>query len=444
MSNRFVILLLSFALCLVGCKEKQAYVDPVAPLKKEQDALKSRIDSLKQQVEILSKEMPVGPKIVRDSVRAGDGMYNILCRMKVQAADRGNIVTILEDSADVAIIKPGQAFAAIFNDDGSVQRFRYAPNPATIHLLTRRDSSHFDYKLVEKPVTLRQTVYEGVLTPGSTLNGMLYKVGIPGRMVGVVSGVLQNKISFSQAREGDKFRILLEDTFFQDSIWIKGKVLYAEFNGKNVGHHEAFRYEDGDASSSYNSHYTESGEVLGGQNKGLLYPLDILHVTSPFGRRVHPITGKVKMHQGIDYRGATGTPIYVVADGDVIVSGYDEFSGNKIAVRHSDNTVSYYMHMSARLVSVGAHVKAHQVIGKVGSTGRSTGSHLHFGFKNEKGDWINPNSKTMIATPKLEGQRLARLKKQIAKIREQIDETLAAPAQKANDKSEVMVHTRVL
>jgi murein DD-endopeptidase MepM/ murein hydrolase activator NlpD len=274
------------------------------------------------------------------------------------------------------------------------------------------------------------------------LNGTLFKVGIPGRMVGIVSGVLQCKVAFPLARAGDKFRILLEETFYQDSIWIDGRVVYAEFDGRIVGHHEAFRYEDPDPKSSFNAHYTEKGEAL--VFDGLRYPLDRLHVTSPFGSRIHPITGQRKMHAGIDYGSPTGTPVYAVAEGVVTVSGFDPFSGNKIAIRHRDRSESWYMHLSVRGVKVGSKVAARQCIGRVGSTGRSTGPHLHLGFKNEKGKWINPASKTMIAAPKLEGQRLARLKEQVAEIRKQIEATLAAPAVKANDTTDVLVRMRSL
>ncbi|MBQ3776768.1 MAG: M23 family metallopeptidase, partial [Fibrobacter sp.] len=175
---------------------------------------------------------------------------------------------------------------------------------------------------------------------------------------------------------------------------------------------------------------------------GLRYPLDRLHITSSYGSRIHPITGKRTVHHGVDYGSPTGSPVHAVAVGVVTVSGFDPLSGNKIAIKHRDNSVSWYMHMSSRGVGVGAHVSAGQIIGRVGSTGRSTGPHLHFGFKNAKGAWINPLSKTMIATPKLAGERLAKLKVQVAEIRKQVELTLAAPAVKVNDTTDVMVRMR--
>ena len=436
--KRFVFLALSvfLAFSLFGCNEEEK----IQNLKAEGELLRAKIDSLTNAIEQL-QTLPGNWNVQNDTVRAGDGLFQVLVRMQINERERGKIVLALQDSVELSKLRVGQVFYAALDSAGSVQKFRYAPNPATVHMLTRTDSGYV-YKLIEKPVTRRQSIFEGALTEGSTLNGTLFKVGIPGRMVGIVSGVLQCKVAFPLARAGDKFRILLEETFYQDSIWISGKVVYAEFDGRIVGHHEAFRYEDPDPKSSFNAHYTEKGEAL--VYDGLRYPLDRLHVTSPFGSRIHPITGQRKTHYGIDYGSPTGTPVYAVAEGIVTVSGFDQFSGNKIAIRHRDNSESWYMHLSVRGVKVGSKVAARQCIGRVGSTGRSTGPHLHLGFKNEKGAWINPASKTMIAAPKLEGERLARLHKEVAEIRSQIEATLAAPAVKANDTTDVMVRMRNL
>ena len=414
--KRLVFLALSvfLAFSLFGCNEEEK----IQNLKAEGELLRAKIDSLTNAIEQV-QTLPGNWNVQNDTVRAGDGLFQVLVRMQINERERGKIVLALQDSVELSKLRVGQVFYAALDSAGSVQKFRYAPNPATVHMLTRTDSGYV-YKLIEKPVTRRQSIFEGALTEGSTLNGTLFKVGIPGRMVGIVSGVLQCKVAFPLARAGDKFRILLEETFYQDSIWISGKVVYAEFDGRIVGHHEAFRYEDPDPKSSFNAHYTEKGEAL--VYDGL--------------RR--------KTHYGIDYGSPTGTPVYAVAEGIVTVSGFDQFSGNKIAIRHRDNSESWYMHLSARGVAVGAKVSARQCIGRVGSTGRSTGPHLHLGFKNEKGAWINPASKTMIAAPKLEGERLARLHKEVAEIRSQIEATLAAPAVKANDTTDVMVRMRNL
>ena len=434
----FYPLLCAFLVFFSACHEEEK----LAALRKDVAALENSVDSLQKAKEKL-QNVP-NYTILSDTVRAGEGPFHVFSRLKAMVeggdADLGKVYLAMQDSVEFKL-RVGEKFYIAVDADRHVQRFRYAPNVITSHVVVRTDSG-FVYKLIEKPVVRKLSVYEGALEEGSTLNGILLKVGIPRRMVGVVSGVLQCKVAFPLARAGDRFRILLEDSYFQDSIWVSGKVVYAEFEGRNVGHHEAFRYEDPDPKSSYNAHYTESGDAL--VLDGLRYPREHLRITSSYGSRVHPITGRVTVHYGVDYGAPTGTVVHAVAEGEVTVSGFDNLSGNKIAIRHRDGTTSWYMHLSARGVGVGAKVSPGQAIGRVGSTGRSTGPHLHYGFKNAQGQWINPLSKTMIATPKLSGERLARLKEQVKDIRKEIDLTLAAPAVKVNDSTDVMVRTRVL
>lgn len=434
----FYPLLCAFLVFFSACHEEEK----LAALRKDVAALENSVDSLQKAKEKL-QNVP-NYTILSDTVRAGEGPFHVFSRLKAMVeggdADLGKVYLAMQDSVEFKL-RVGEKFYIAVDADRHVQRFRYAPNVITSHVVVRTDTG-FVYKLVEKPVVRKLSVYEGALEEGSTLNGILLKVGIPRRMVGVVSGVLQCKVAFPLARAGDRFRILLEDSYFQDSIWVSGKVVYAEFEGRNVGHHEAFRYEDPDPKSSYNAHYTESGDAL--VFDGLRYPLEHLRITSSYGSRVHPITGRVTVHYGVDYGAPTGTVVHAVAEGEVTVSGFDNLSGNKIAIRHRDGTTSWYMHLSARGVGVGAKVSPGQAIGRVGSTGRSTGPHLHYGFRNAQGQWINPLSKTMIATPKLSGERLARLKEQVKDIRKEIDLTLAAPAVKVNDSTDVMVRTRVL
>lgn len=435
-------------LCLVVCfLSNGCGGNKLESLKQQEKELSHTLDSLNSLFTKADEELNNIPVISKATVEAGDGLFQVLVRMGIPELERRQIVLALQDSVEFSGMRVGQEFYVAQNpnaDPGKqVKAFRYAANPATIHLIFRDDQTgDFSYQLVNKPLTRRHSIFQGNLEAGSTLNKMLFQVGIPGRMVGVVSGVLQCKVAFQQAQPGDRFRILLEETFYQDSIWISGKVLYAEFEGRTLGHHEAFRYDDGDPKSSYNAHYTENGEAL--VFDGLRYPLDRLHITSTFGNRIHPITGQRRAHQGVDYGSPRGAPVYAVAEGVVVTSGYDQYSGNKIAVRHRDNSTSWYLHLDSRGVSKGITVNARQMIGKVGNTGRSTGPHLHFGFTNAKGKWINPLSKTMIATPKLQGERLAKLQKQVGEVRNHLQLAEAETPQLANDSMDVKVKMRFL
>ncbi|MEA4965012.1 MAG: peptidoglycan DD-metalloendopeptidase family protein [Oscillospiraceae bacterium] len=135
----------------------------------------------------------------------------------------------------------------------------------------------------------------------------------------------------------------------------------------------------GDATT--NGGTTTSGDTTASPSAGsgtFICPLSTCVVTSPYGYRVHPITGVYKFHSGVDLSAASGTPIYATASGTVSITSYDSSSGNYVMISHSGGFASAYMHMTYYIVSVGDYVTQGQVIGYVGTTGASTGPHLHF------------------------------------------------------------------
>ena len=122
-----------------------------------------------------------------------------------------------------------------------------------------------------------------------------------------------------------------------------------------------------------------SGSSAQPSTSGFIWPCPASrYITSYFGRRVHPVYKTVKVHNGLDIGGPNGTNIVAANSGTVIVSEYSSSYGNYIVISHGGGVTTLYAHMSARLVSVGASVSRGQVIGREGSTGISTGPHLHF------------------------------------------------------------------
>ena len=113
-------------------------------------------------------------------------------------------------------------------------------------------------------------------------------------------------------------------------------------------------------------------------------------ITSRFGWRIHPILGYEKFHNGIDIGMPAGTEIHACATGKVITATYSNTAGNYVVIQDATGYTTHYMHMTSYNVSVGQEVKHGDVIGKVGSTGRSTGPHLHLGVKDAAGNWLNP------------------------------------------------------
>ena len=125
-------------------------------------------------------------------------------------------------------------------------------------------------------------------------------------------------------------------------------------------------------------------------SSGWIKPLKSYTFTSAFGMRVHPVTGVKKMHEGVDLSAPQGTPIYAAKSGKVTRTAYQAGgAGYYVSINHGDGFSSIYMHMTHYIVSPGTYVNAGQVIGYVGSTGISTGPHLHFGI-SYNGKYVNP------------------------------------------------------
>lgn len=124
-------------------------------------------------------------------------------------------------------------------------------------------------------------------------------------------------------------------------------------------------------------------------SSGWVCPVPYYKLTSPFGMRKHPVLGYERMHNGVDMACASGTPIYAAKSGKVTIAGWGGQAGNYVSINHGDGFASIYMHMTNFIVRAGQYVNAGQVIGYVGSTGLSTGPHLHFGI-SYNGTYVNP------------------------------------------------------
>ncbi len=158
---------------------------------------------------------------------------------------------------------------------------------------------------------------------------------------------------------------------------------------------EDARYQEWLATSVPETAAPDSGSSSGGTvneagGKTWLTPCSYNRLSSPFGYRWHPISGNWKMHNGVDLTGSSGTPIRATRAGYVAIAAYQAGgAGNYVSLNHGDGYKSIYMHMTHYIVSVGEYVNAGQVIGYMGTTGGSTGVHLHFGI-SYNGVYVNP------------------------------------------------------
>ena len=144
------------------------------------------------------------------------------------------------------------------------------------------------------------------------------------------------------------------------------------------------------SSASQSTDTTDTSASSSVSASGFVWPCpSSTRVTSEYGYRIHPLTGTKKMHNGIDIGASTGTPIVAAASGTVAAASYNSSMGNYVMIDHGDSLYTVYMHCSAFNVSAGDTVSAGSTIAFVGSTGNSTGPHLHFSVRLN-GSYVNP------------------------------------------------------
>lgn len=220
------------------------------------------------------------------------------------------------------------------------------------------------------PLTRAEKTASGTLT--GSLWTSLRSQGMDAGVIVELADIFAWDIDFlTETRDGDRWALTWEEDRTPEGRLVNVKILGAIYTGKNTGHHTATRFMD--------EYFDAEGASL--RRAFLHAPLNFRRISSGFtNRRFHPILRIWRPHHGTDYAAATGTPAVTVGDGTVYFRGYQGGLGNVVKVRHNGTYATYYGHLSrfANGVTVGTRVKQGQVIGYVGSTGLSTGPHLHF------------------------------------------------------------------
>jgi murein DD-endopeptidase MepM/ murein hydrolase activator NlpD len=204
------------------------------------------------------------------------------------------------------------------------------------------------------------------------------KAGLPKSISRQLVKIFKNQVNFRNIQIGDQVSTIFEDYFYQSERIYTGKVLAAEFNHRN-NIYQRVRFVLNKDRTMY---LEPEGDLALKEVAFARYPVKG-RLSSGFGNRWHPVLGKRRMHSGIDIAAPHGTPIYATGDGRVRFVGRKGSYGKMIELRHGDGITTRYGHMSQykKGLSVGSSVKRGDVIGYVGSTGRSTGNHVHYEFR---------------------------------------------------------------
>ena len=317
------------------------------------------------------------PKYQRVShvVLKGQSLSNIFEKYSVKNDELELIKKILIKKHKINNFKINDVLE--FTIDQSKQKIIELSYPVSktkkIHLKRSKDFKFFDDKIVTSKL-VKKILYEENIIMNS-----LYKsavdVGIPDSVIVEFARIYGFEIDFQRdIRKKDMFQIMYEVFESEDEeIVEKGNILYANLNVQGVDYPLYFFNK-----KNLIGHYDESGKSI---VKTLMKtPINGARLSSPFGMRKHPIDGFNKMHKGTDFAAPMGTPIMASGDGIIVKAGWCGGGGNCVKIKHNSVYQTIYAHMSkfANKVKSGVRVKQGQIIGYVGSTGKSTGPHLHY------------------------------------------------------------------
>ena len=240
------------------------------------------------------------------------------------------------------------------------------------------EKTNTGYATSQVTVPLQATQALGSATISSSLFAATDEASIPDTVAVQLVEIFSGQIDFRRSlRKGDRLSVVYEDLQADGESMRSGKVLSAEFvnNGKS---NQVVLFQDG-TTHGKGQYYTFEGQSL--RKAFLASPLEFTRMSSGYGIRVHPITNDKRAHKGIDYAAPTGTPIRTVGDGVVEYAGTQRGYGNVIEIKHRDGKSTLFAHLSRIDVKKGQNVEQGSLIGAVGSTGFSTGPHLHFEFR---------------------------------------------------------------
>jgi len=322
-------------------------------------------------------------KVIEARIKKGETLIEALLAKGVPNTLTYRIANHLKSSLNLKRIKEGDGFRLVQDLQGNLIKFSFYKGALDIYEI---EVKHDEWNVKKIKIPLKKRIE--YLT-GKVKSSIFEAIAEAGESEGLAldfTRIFNGNINFTAGvRKGDAFKIMYEKFYNGKKAMKNGKILAAEFR-TNYKVLRALYFKAPDGREGY---FTPEGHSL---KPFLIPPLKTGRITSTFNHsRFHPILKRRRPHWGVDYAAPKGTPVRSVADGVVIFRGWDGGYGRKIGIKHSSGYISYYGHLSAfaKGIRKGTRVKQRQIIGYVGSTGLSTGPHLHFElWKN--GHWLNP------------------------------------------------------
>jgi murein DD-endopeptidase MepM/ murein hydrolase activator NlpD len=354
------------------------------------------------------------------TLRRGDTLLTALGRAGLDRRASNDVAEALRASgADLRRLRANDELEVTWTLDGEPLAVRWEPSPwlgfaavaSDAGWQVRRADTRPDVRVEAVRGEVRRSLFESVEALGETPQLVMELVEI-----------FSSDFDFTaDTRSGDRFRLLVEKRYAGETFVDYGQILVAQYvsDGRVL---TGVAYDGAPGRVAY---YDPNGRSL--KKSFLKSPLEFTRITSGFTwARPHPILGGVRPHLAVDYGAPVGTPVRAVADGIVMMAGWNGGNGIQVHLRHHAGYETQYNHLS-RLgpgVRAGSRVSQRQVIGYVGSTGLSTGPHLDYRVA-KNGRFVNPLSEKFIPGQPLDGAERARFVKDARDLVRQLEDSAA-------------------
>lgn len=360
-------------------------------------------------------------KVVK--VANGDTLSTIFADVGLSASSLHEVLNSSKEAKQFSRLKVGQALEFQLSADGQLESLNSKLSDLESINLSRDDKGFSFKRDVVKP-DVRTTYTRGVINSSLFLSAK--RAGLSHGLTMDLANVFGYDIDFAMdIRDGDEFELVYEEKVVNDKQVGTGNILSARFTNRGKTF-TAVRYTDKQGNTSY---YSADGTSM--RKAFIRTPVDFARISSRFsnGRR-HPILNKIRAHKGVDYAAARGTPIKAAGDGKIALAGRKGGYGNTVVLQHGSRYRTLYAHMQgfAKGIRTGGNVKQGQIIGYIGTTGLSTGPHLHYEFQ-VNGTHVDPLSQKLpMADPiaRNEKQRFMQLSTPLMARMDQEKTTLLA------------------
>lgn len=337
-------------------------------------------------------------------IQPGDSLSAIFSRHDFDAALLHRLVQADGKNKTLSRIRPGQELQFFLPEAGDAPTKLWVRLDPVKSVRFNVTDVGIERQLVEAEIEIRVESAQGRIT--QSLYNAAKEAGLPDKIIMDLANIYAFDVDFArQIRPNDRFSVIYEAEYLDDQRIGTGKILAAEFVNKGESM-VAIGFE----SQGFTDYYDEQGRSR--KKAFVRTPLNFRRISSVFSNaRKHPILERTRPHRGVDYAAPTGTPVWATGNGVVKRKEYHRGYGNVIYLKHGKRYTTVYAHLSRfkKGLNVGDRVDQGEVIGYVGSTGLSTGPHLHYEFRIDD-KHVDPLSLKLPAADPLSGEELARFR----------------------------------